>query len=102
MVTQLYYTYKTLSPTLTGYFLLPAAVALRTAFSQITVQSPIFISEPSESRTEPYIILEFFPIVIFPTRTAVGAINAEGSTSGIKPLCFMIILFHLKVFGVFF
>ncbi|MFX1444623.1 MAG: hypothetical protein ACFFHV_14515 [Promethearchaeota archaeon] len=77
-------------------------MALRTAFSQITVESPISISEPSESRTEPYIILEFFPMVTFPTRTAVGAINAEGLTSGINPLCFMIILLHLKVFGVFF
>ena len=57
--------------------------------------SPIEILEPSESRTEPYIILDSFPMEILPITAAVGAINTVSSILGSKPRCFIIILFHL-------
>src|SRR3712207_3567305 len=70
------------SPTTTGRSASPAEVALSTAFSHTMAVAPTSTLEASESRTAPYMTLALGPTETRPTRTAVGATNAEACTTG--------------------
>ena len=63
----------------------PAEVALSTAFSHTMAVAPTSTFEASESSTAPYMTLALGPTETRPTKTAVGATNAESSTMGWAP-----------------
>src|SRR6185503_13914953 len=67
------------------------------AFSAITHASPTVIVEPSASRIAPYMIRARGPTRTSPTRVALGATNAEGSTLGVDPR--WLISIHGSVLG---
>src|SRR5215218_5970515 len=76
---------KTWSASTTGRGVPPAAVARSTACSQTIAHSPTSTREPSASRTAPYSTRARGPTRTSPTRVAVGATNADGSTVGSRP-----------------
>ena len=69
-------------------------VALSTAFSHTMAVAPTSTFEASESSTALYMTLALGPTDTRPTKTAVGATNAEASAMGSAPR-FLISIFSL-------
>ena len=65
----------------------PAKVALSTEFSHTMAVAPTSTLDASESKTAPYMTLALGPTETRPTKTAVGATNAEVSTVGSASRC---------------